>query len=125
MIQSNELRIGNILQDTLTKEYLKVNEIHEDGGVGFFVINRDKFPLPEGWRDSPVPITPEILENLGFKRDGSYYNHRNISLPVCPTIHGTEIMLVPNEKYAFRIKYLHQLQNLYFALTGEELTFKP
>lgn len=29
------------------------------------------------------------------------------------------------KEYNIEIKYVHQLQNLYFALTGEELTIKP
>ena len=28
------------------------------------------------------------------------------------------------KKQSYRVKHIHQLQNLYFALTGEELTFK-
>ncbi len=31
---------------------------------------------------------------------------------------------IPNEQIWVNIKHVHQLQNLYFALTGKELTIK-
>jgi hypothetical protein len=64
----------------------------------------------------PIPLTEEWLIKLGAKKDkidNTYY------LP------ELEIMLPNFFRYKTsmisRIDYVHQLQNLYFALTGEEL----
>ncbi|MFM1755039.1 MAG: hypothetical protein RLZZ236_1978, partial [Bacteroidota bacterium] len=44
-----------------------------------------------------------------------------LSIPIHKTRYNGEIILVPNSRYAVELKYVHQLQNLYFALTGKEL----
>lgn len=75
----------------------------------------------------PIPLTHEILEKAGFYKS-SLGNLTLIKLPLEAEIKtdgvtffapcyrcdgGTDIA---------KIKYVHQLQNLYFALIGEELT---
>lgn len=76
---------------------------------------------------SPIPITEEILLKCGFEkvRYEKYAHNKLNKLRAYPHVmkngFGAYIMgayTLPN------IKYLHQLQNLYFALTGEELNIK-
>lgn len=71
----------------------------------------------------PIPLTEEWLLKFGFEKRG--VNRTRWTF--------WKIDLVEDEKgiYSFDesriyidIKYVHQLQNIYFALTGEELTFK-
>jgi len=73
----------------------------------------------------PIPLSPEILEKCGFV----YRNeHRGVG---CIMDLGN-IASVGILKNGFRylllwqapLKYLHQLQNIYFAHFGEELTYK-
>lgn len=66
----------------------------------------------------PIPLTQEWLIKFGFDQDGdlgrwSYRIEDNGDIVFM--ISALEIL---NEK---PIKYVHSLQNLYFALTGEEL----
>lgn len=74
-----------------------------------------------------IPLTEEwLINNAGFKVDDmadlGEYVHLIISHP--------ELYLNWNEgsiwigEYNTKCKYAHQLQNIYFALTGEELTIK-
>lgn len=75
----------------------------------------------------PIPLTEEWLLKFGFKkRNDKYYKGRyfieeglsklfNNGMSFRITINNTE------SAYANSIKYVHQLQNLYYALTGEEL----
>ena len=57
-----------------------------------------------------LKITPE-----------QYYNENNeFEWGVFPNELGSGIQV----KNRIKLKYVHQLQNLHFALTGEELTFK-
>ena len=76
----------------------------------------------------PIPITPKWLERLGFKASNGFpYSkctdeYENTSLIVDEDIcyYGISI----NGKIVWSISRkinVHQLQNLYFALTGEEL----
>lgn len=77
----------------------------------------------------PIPLTEEWLEKFGFKITGQTPHPNNIW-----TVYGEEckfelehiisFFLYDNKCFGTEVKYVHQLQNLYFALTGEELTFK-
>ena len=97
-----------------------------------------QYSYPIEWNHvHPIPITPEWLERLGFEKVGNYYDLdfnggglRFLSdLDGCRLFTGSEYSLtiamdydtceIPNTP-----KYIHQLQNLYHALTGQELTVK-
>ena len=120
MIQANELRIGNWI--TYKYEPIQVTMI---GQYGIQSKDKDsvtnaKFVTPDL---KPIPLTAEILEQCGFKNTilgGEYvYNERGIM-----KIYINSIGLVSykiGDIIFTTIHYLHQLQNLYFALTGEEL----
>lgn len=135
-MKANELRIGNLLLDELTKELLKVIEISETG-FSTKVINRDKFPLPDGWKAKPIQLTEEWLLKFGFfeHKSGKESMSFTSSLYASPCFEairledGTFYFLSFNLMSATieqpDLKYVHQLQNLYYALTGQELTLKP
>lgn len=105
MIKANELRIGNLI-------YLKHGSL--------------------GYKIHPVSATllfrrpklDEILEKCGFEQQHtSYYLRRNIFYFTKPDLKFTIEDGDGNFNYP-PCKYVHQLQNLYFALTGEELEVK-
>lgn len=122
MIQANELRIGNWLfffnrlepgrYIQVTGRMLAHAQDFGDGGFG---------PYYDG-----IPLTPEILEKAGFKKH-YFFNEWDF-----PTYLKWDIRPHANDEYkiyydgelledAAPLKYVHQLQNFYFALTGEEL----
>ena len=72
---------------------------------------------------NPIPLTEEWLERFGFEKDDGIWEHEE-SMWSCEIIGDDDSfnfkklgldILCPN------IFYVHQLQNLYYALTGEEL----
>lgn len=67
----------------------------------------------------PIPLTEEILLKCGFDHDVDYMMSKK-GLTICFEKIGDALMCFL-ECANIEIKYLHQLQNLYFALTGEEL----
>jgi hypothetical protein len=76
----------------------------------------------------PIPLTPALLEICGFRWEaGDWCKH--VSLPdgkeqqllVCRQNGGWHIQSFP---IPFPPRYLHQLQNLYYALTGQELVIE-
>ena len=130
MIKSSELRIGNYLQgDPLDIPKIQIfhNGITKITGFGISAIESGSITSL-----NPIPLTPEILEKCGFvcenaNEDDRYYHLRlknekycDLSLVIGDKNGICEVTLFPYEDY-FRYQYLHQIQNLYFALTGEEL----
>ena len=119
MIQVNELRIGNWLlySDGFDKKMVQVDsEIMFEACCLNKDFNRTK---------KPIPLTPEILEKCGFGRNDNYYSNGKMEFKVESLRIGMDVYMVPNALYCSSIQYLHQLQNLFFALTGEELAFNP
>lgn len=84
----------------------------------------------------PIPITEEWLLKFGFKIcTGHFYNHLknaysrdDFDFTVCFWDDGTiDLDSAFDDMFGIElkhIKFIHQLQNLYFALTGEELKLK-
>ena len=104
-MEANEVRLGNrlILSDG-SNEFPITVEPHD------FQQMLDGDRLYE-----PIPLTPEILEKCGLNSPLAVLSHNRDFV-----ITGTEYDY--NGVYIGKIEYLHQLQNLYFALTGQELT---
>ena len=116
-MKANELRIGNLLQGKIIVQVdaiLRNKQVRVIGSESAFVVE-GKNPCI-----LPIPITEEMLLKCGFEcyefdngepnqyrfksrliviRNGFFYDY------------GADV----------KIEFVHQLQNLYFALTGEEL----
>lgn len=68
----------------------------------------------------PIPLTEEWLERMGFENysidcDSEGFNHIDVSF------HNKSVTVYLNDYEITFIQHVHQLQNLYFALTGKEL----
>ena len=127
----NELRLGNYVQfdnDTFTDRFekagvnvFKVNLISEGLvkiDIGFGAAQRFEIePVfsPQLEDLKPIPLTEEWLLKFGFRESNKYLFKYKLGLKK------------RGDNYFYdniSIKHVHQLQNLYFALTGEELTLK-
>lgn len=125
MIKSNEVRINNLLQ--CNGVYCRVRNI--DNCIA--VAGRDKHFFSHDGDLQGIPLTPEILEKCGFvfksgDSDNDWYfkNIKHIVLSADEST-GFNTVFVSCGAYAItEITYLHQLQNLFFSLTGEELNVK-
>jgi len=131
-MEANELRIGNLSEYHIADFYN--NDKTEIGGWIENVIDAedilhlDNFPDDPDYR--PIPLTPEWLERFGF---GKCEDHV-MSIKCTDEIfieydyHFNRCFIVfdtsddYNCKCIQHIQYVHQLMNLYFALTGTELT---
>lgn len=135
-ISARDLRVGNYIKYT-TGEVGKV--VAMDGLLGDIAIDQDNELLPMS-EYSPIPLTPELIERCGFVEDGNFDNHsvdyyRNGCIHIqFPNYEGWDIYYVwrdnvidekgMRKQYDIVLKSLHQLQNLYYALTGIELDVK-
>lgn len=111
-MKANELRIGNLLYNdgvVVTIDARSIFDIWDDNGLGKY---------------KPITLTPEWLERFGFE---SYLNseYKKDCLYIEILNDGTiEWCWGWNNEKSDPINYVHQLQNLYFALTGAELSLK-
>lgn len=112
-MNASDLRIGNYVKGvrvgkvkTIFSTHFQVDDINSVS-LGYSI--QDKF--------EPIPLTEEWLIKFGFTKNFEEYSTKHLKI-------GKRV----NKKgfyYGGReIKHVHQLQNLYFALTGEELTIK-
>ena len=123
-MEANEIRVGNWLNDTRkfnkdTREFFHINE------NGYFKATARHIQVAELF--DPIPLTEEILLKCGFEYIKELYSYcdkkHNIYISTtnefifCPFCTNDSSCLI-------KIKHLHQLQNLYFALTGTELEIK-
>lgn len=138
MIQANELRIGNSLlykENIVAVTVLSVNT--KNFSIGYIAFN--EFGKTDGQiggnieglgnKLERVPLTPELLEKCGFEETDDSWYYLSKSEPLFQ-LHPEQ-----SEKYSYShiwdgaftgrvISALHELQNLYFALTGKELEIK-
>ncbi len=117
MIKANELRIGNCVFALFNSCTIK--EVFENGiSIEFKSGKRD---IEVFDHIKPIPLTPEILESCGFKcnKDFGIYSIPNLSLDT--DFYYVHIDYEGTHDRIIHITYLHQLQNLYFALIGKEL----
>jgi hypothetical protein len=138
-LQASELRAGNIIQfDDGSADTVKVKYLFENENGWFVYWNKIKGLSSFDQGDSllvdfvPIPLTPEILEKAGFKDDIIRGEDCLIliitnGIAKCELIFfqqntsGAVSLFHEREIISGNAYYLHQLQNLYFALTGEEL----
>lgn len=112
------LMIGNLAQDKYGK-ILTVVELSRDGVR--FESNDGRFSYPL----SPIPLTEEWLYSFGFKWYGDWdaFVANRESNKELSIIKSKGIFIVCDINLVPEIKHVHQLQNLYLALTGEELKY--
>jgi len=132
MIQIGELRIGNLVG--LNNRVVRVESLNE--GWSYFggeqleigrqiVLLHVLFEKAEG-----IPLTLDWLERCGFEQkevvnsdqdERTFWAHPKMNYY---TYDGKKF----DAGYGFgdldHVKYIHQVQNLFFALAGEELTIK-
>jgi hypothetical protein len=128
-MKSTELRIGNwynefsIPKQATVDLISKLEHIELNGKIAIDV--------------TPIPLTEEWLLKFGFEKVSADYVSYNLKAAEdvyivyaddysCGLFNSKEseeeeLGVIPNWE---TIKHVHQLQNLYFALTGEELTIK-
>jgi hypothetical protein len=113
-MNASELRIGNLVYGYPFR-IINVGEITKK----CVLIKHDETEEPFNYDElEGIPLTPEILEKAGFQYqadiNNGYYELDSFSLD--ETDGGFLHNACDNS-----VDYLHQLQNLYFALTGSEL----
>lgn len=142
-IQKQDLRIGNYVnvprkeQSPFRVDYFDNVKVYQDNGT-YECTPIGEIPMhPLTWDLADIegiPLTPEILEKCGFelydKDFGTMLQHKHLKCRyITEEINGNKIS-IPFLRFDSTgrppftktdVYYLHQLQNLYFAISGQEL----
>jgi hypothetical protein len=125
-MRPKELRLGNYILDrggkVLKIDFMEYLQEGYDCKVGQNIVfaGEEVHPMTE-YTDyaTPTPITDQWITKLGFESNtfnwklGDFRMSKN---------QGRYIIAFRSQILLRDVKHVHQLQNLYFALTGEELT---
>ena len=127
-MKAEELRIGNYVIDyeaePETTIYWQVEEIQR--------LSNDKAlnqTIGVTYRNGscwscdikPIPLTEDWLLNFGFKYNGFCYEFNKHEVRL---INEFNIPYWIDSNFITNISYVHQLQNLYYALTNKELNYE-
>jgi hypothetical protein len=129
-MKASELRIGNLVD--LGNRIAKISEIYHNACT-VLDLEETQDTIEDYERTKPIPLTEEWLLNFDMELTDGFSNSRKLYLnnyenDISKITYSPKegllrlsngdpkgTILIPH------IKYVHQLQNLYFALTGEEL----
>lgn len=120
-MKKDELRIGNLLLSN--NKIIKVLGLLKDEKIQYYYHKRFLYET-DIKEFKPIPLTEEWLIRFGFViewyDEGAYYSKKgeyDFDLDGHFDYHRTDGSQI-------KMEYVHQLQNLYFALTGDELILK-
>lgn len=136
-----DLRIGNIVfggwedyEENSNHSICLVTGLSEDQQLGegwnFMLENMETKGVENYFEMKPIPLDEEWLLKFNFKIEEIHaglseadFGHNPITQDFILTIKNTGSGWFYRNSH-FKLDYVHQLQNLYFALCGEELELK-
>jgi len=143
-MKANEFRLGNFIYK-FGIDYIGDNPIVDRDNFEIIKVDIDVLKNIEDFNGTtdfyytePIPLTEEILLKCGFQiRDKKYslnYGGESMRFAILENDIRNPFILYFHGRFGFNlnegrkngdycIEYVNQLQNLYFALTNEELTF--
>lgn len=128
MIKANELRIGNWVSDPdralldQNHGYRQITDIKSNGWCHHAYKNGhsgNKYEYLES-----IKLTDEIFDKAGFETTKGFYWHPKMTL--CIKKGSGDFWLVKSQNHdpITAIQFVHQLQNLFLDVTGEELNIE-
>lgn len=109
IMKASELRIGNYTSLGMVRT-IYADEFLVAGDGGMYLSSEADI--------HPLPLTEARLLKMGLEEGNrGYYLYGDITISV-----EGEVYFGDSDTWIASIYYVHQLQNLYFALEGEELT---
>tara|TARA_R110001606_G_scaffold58220_4_gene139654 strand:- start:18316 stop:18678 length:363 start_codon:yes stop_codon:yes gene_type:complete len=113
-MKATELRIGNLVQDRHSEEC---------GMIDIVVLGI--IDTMENHSYEPIPLTEDWLKRFGFEiKKGAWGTSAEIRIGRVRYVlyqNGNVWSINPTDGFRVDFKYIHTVQNHYFALTGQEL----
>lgn len=123
-IEAKELRVGNKLQYYIGEDGCEWEETTIDWqDIKWATEENENFNKVH----KPIPITEDILLRMGFVKEpnasktNDLFIHGILSLAKREGDYSCAIHTLLTYPLPVKVKYVHQLQNLFHALTGQEL----
>jgi len=134
-MNATELRIGNLVWEDYSGT-MEVVEINKLGDIGLVKPYMKAIGLYDAKHLNGIPITTEWLQRLGFyDRSGEQANGLGFGININEAVELCWYVIKGYEEEGIKlqtigsgwtmnvkVEYVHQVQNLYFSLTGKELT---
>ena len=132
-MKANEHRIGNLVNykyynpNPNNTEWLftavEIVGINQSTFIFKHLNSKTKYKIGEL---HPIPLTEEWLLRFGFEKPAHSWNGDVFHLSEWDAfpLHWAVAMNKNGAMLVLKLKYVHQLQNLYFALTNQELEIK-
>jgi hypothetical protein len=130
-MKPQELKIGNLV--CYNGEVVKVEQVTKRK-IGYHTIpNETRMNYARLCKIEPIPITEKLLtKRIGGDKVTYFISHGNSMLTFKKLDDALWDVLIqvsfPNyreiRQYVYNIQYIHQLQNAYYLVTGEELEIK-
>ena len=130
-MQANELRIGNLIRDKESRhivEVLTIDNVIEEGSVyirAFDFIGKYIFESELADEQlSPIKLTEKRLLNCGFVKGAykdTYTDYTFDGFRLVDKGNKYEFLICGSSVILSEIKYIHELQNIYFILSKKEL----
>ena len=124
------MRLGSYVQEIGEREFVFVTEIRENNlrlpgqNDTYHLFTNKSHGYCRAKDYEPIPLTPKILEHCGLKQNADgYWRHFMFSIE---DLEDGQYGVCWGDSYfsvGTYIEYLHELQNVYLALMGEELKF--
>ena len=127
-LEAKDLRIGNYLQNNKgeIRVVSELNTIENEFNIKAWGIREDRAFGSNEDNLFPIELTEEWLLNFGFISDAYSDTYlKGFGLDGLMTIHCDKTkgcLELWEDRTSVTLKYVHQLQNLYFCLINEELT---
>lgn len=124
MLDPKDVRVGNWVLK-LTGKDLNSKSFFE-----YKAIALDEYYFTFAKMCFPIKLSPAVLGNCGFKHEfGDWYKNLEVEdleggLPFLRFKQETGCWYLKDMKIPAQPLYLHQLQNLYYALSGQELNIQ-
>lgn len=129
-LKASDLRVGNYVQSkplSIPRLNISSDGVTEVSGYGISVMESD---VENKLGFKPIPLTEEWLLKFGFSNGNKELSNCDLwdkhwigEFEIQKTGTGWSFDPYRFDKVVW-FQYVHQLQNLYFALTGEELKIK-
>jgi hypothetical protein len=140
-MNKHELRIGNLVTDEFYPDFdcIITVESLNDKGINLGIESSNDYPEMQSHWIEPyyafeqlrgIPLSEQWLIDMGFEKtievtwSFGYHKEYNVYRKDGLTYNGIQAAWWYHGLLKRQPEYVHQLQNLYFALTGSELTIK-
>ncbi len=119
---AQELRLGNWVQYTHNKQLVKIRQLRTELIEVYHNPKQTGFCSYEDIK--PIPLTEEILLKCGFEKINAYAFRKKGFILNGRKVKDSIGFHFTHYECTVEYQHLHQLQNLYFALTGQELNIE-